>query len=83
MTGAKEFLAAVAVLSGLPATLAWTPFVRPAVAKPAWTSAMMSSQQPWNGEVVSNTADGTINGCSIEPVGSAEPILEWKITIDG
>jgi hypothetical protein len=35
----------------------------------------------WKGEVVSNTPDGVIQGCTIEPrVGS---LTEWTVTIDG
>ena len=37
---------------------------------------------PWNGEVVANTNDGRISGCSVTPVGGP-PTVEWEITIDG
>ena len=37
---------------------------------------------PWNGEVVANTNDGKISGCSVTPVGGP-PTVEWEITIDG
>lgn len=37
---------------------------------------------PWNGEVVANTNDGKIRGCSVTPVGGP-PTVEWEITIDG
>jgi len=38
--------------------------------------------QPWKGEVVANSANGGIRGCSVEPVGGP-PTVEWTITIDG
>jgi hypothetical protein len=44
---------------------------------------LSSSSDAWNGEVAANTADGSIKGCTIQPVGASEPILEWIITIDG
>lgn len=45
-------------------------------------SSPSPSNDAWNGEVVSNTADGKISGCKVEPVGGP-PALEWVITIDG
>ena len=46
------------------------------------TQLHLSSSSGWNGEVVSNQG-GVIRGCSIEPVGTSEPVLEWEIKIDG
>lgn len=35
----------------------------------------------WNGEVVSNTKDGRIQGCTIQNVGDS--VIDWIIQIDG
>jgi hypothetical protein len=37
----------------------------------------------WNGEVVANTNDGRIRGCSIQPLDEDTSNTEWIITIDG
>jgi hypothetical protein len=53
------------------------------------SSRLLSSPTPnggggdkggWRGEVV---PQGTIRGCSITPVGEAEPYTEWTVAIDG
>lgn len=35
----------------------------------------------WNGEVVSNTKDGKIQGCTIKNVGDS--VTDWIVQIDG
>ncbi len=42
---------------------------------------LSNAADDWNGEVVSNTADGRIQGCSITRVEGT--ISEWEISIDG
>jgi hypothetical protein len=42
---------------------------------------LCASGSEWNGEVVSNTADGKIQGCSITAV--SDSVTEWIVTIDG
>lgn len=36
----------------------------------------------WNGDVVSNTADGSVQGCMIQPA-QPDSFTEWEVTIDG
>ena len=36
----------------------------------------------WNGEVASNSADGRIQGCIIQPA-KPDSLTEWEVTIDG
>ena len=85
MTGPKfQFLFLCLALSPI-VSQAWVTSV-PIVARPRVVQPMtvlLSSNDAWNGQVVSNTADGSIKGCSIQPVGTTEPVLEWIITIDG
>ena len=40
-----------------------------------------TSPNGWDGQVVSNTVDGKISGCSIQNVDGSE--VEWILTIDG
>lgn len=61
-------------------------------------SNIAAEKEPvWNGEVVSNTPNGEIRGCTLQPVvpeaekdgtgrggrGAALPPTEWTVTIDG
>jgi hypothetical protein len=46
------------------------------------TVTRMSSPADWNGQVVSNTPDGRIQGCTIQPA-NPESLTEWILNIDG
>lgn len=41
-----------------------------------------TSDSAWGGQVVSNTSDGRIRGCKIQPA-KEDSLTEWEITIDG
>ncbi|CAB9528769.1 expressed unknown protein [Seminavis robusta] len=70
------------IVCGVSFCLAWAPSHKASVSGRSFPVSLQSSSLPWNGEVVSNTADGTIKGCSVQPVGN-EPHVEWIIKIDG
>lgn len=44
-------------------------------------TALMAQDDEWTGDVVSNTQDGRIRGCTIQTVGDS--IVDWIIQIDG
>lgn len=69
-------LLAVALIGG---AVAFQPLVAPRIANPSLLKAQDDDE--WKGEVVSNTEDGRIRGCTIENVGDS--IIEWVIQIDG
>lgn len=48
---------------------------------PASSICLSSEKSEWNGEVVSNTEDGKIRGCSLTRVDGT--LTEWTIAIDG
>jgi hypothetical protein len=48
---------------------------------PASSIRLSSEKSEWNGEVVSNTVDGKIRGCSLTRVDGT--LTEWTIAIDG
>lgn len=89
----SKILALLLICQEVSVTLSWSsPFGRPLSPRLPANQRVIdhqskgfqlgSSSDGWNGEVVSNTDDGKIKGCSIEPVGEA-PVIEWIITIDG
>ena len=83
MTNATRSVALLFAFYGV-STLAWS---SPSIGlarggQVSLSSPLLAAADAWNGEVVSNTADGKINGCSITAVGE-EPVVEWVITIDG
>uniref|UniRef100_A0A7S3LBL7 Trigger factor ribosome-binding bacterial domain-containing protein n=1 Tax=Amphora coffeiformis TaxID=265554 RepID=A0A7S3LBL7_9STRA len=42
----------------------------------------LNADGTWNGEVASNTSDGRIQGCMIQPA-KQDSLTEWEVTIDG
>lgn len=48
---------------------------------PASSITLSGEKSEWNGEVVSNTEDGKIQGCSLTRVDGT--LTEWTISIDG
>lgn len=46
------------------------------------SSRLSSDQGPWNGEVVSKSPGGRIQGCSIQPA-KPDSVTEWELKIDG
>lgn len=69
-------LLAVALIGG---AVAFQPLVAPRIGNPSLLLKVQDDE--WKGEVVSNTEDGRIRGCTIENVGDS--IIEWVIQIDG
>ena len=47
-----------------------------------YTLFALSDDGTWNGEVVSNTEGGRIQGCSVQPA-KPDSMTEWELTIDG
>lgn len=44
-------------------------------------ASLKAAADEWKGDVVSNTADGKIRGCTVQSVGDS--IVDWIIQIDG
>ena len=74
------YLFFILLLTSLPFLTAWIPAFPKRVSLSS--SRIYSSSEEWKGAVVSNAANGKINGCLITAVGE-DPVTEWVIEIDG